>query len=125
MKNFEEIKKLMVAANAITKGFEDYDKRPSNADKVGMGFNLDSRFKINDGVSIHYSTWMGYYGDSSCSNIFYVDRDIFAKHFVKVLNNQHRKIMEQVAESIKQEATTLKDAAAKELSESLEKINSL
>lgn len=128
MKNVADIEKMIRTANEIKQGFAKMDKYNQNKqhyDKTGMGFNLDSRFAACKGINLYVSSWMGVYGDSGCSNILNLNEEIFNRHLNKVLNKNFKSIMNEVAESIMKEATTLKEAATKELQEKLAAINSL
>jgi len=126
MKNLEEIEKLKNVSDKITKGIKDhYEKiRDSSCDKNGIGFNLDSRFSSNKGVTVTVDSWKGYYGDSGCSNsIGSLDDEIFNKHFLKILNLNFNKLMLDTAKSIESEMGNFANKAKRELENKLETIN--
>ena len=126
--NEEKVIELIRASNDITGGIATYDERrkESRYDKMGLGFNLDKRFKAHEGLSIRVDSWSGVYGDSGCSSVVHINNDeVFNKHFLKVLNLKFREIMSDVSKSILDEARINKDDALKDVQKRLKAIESL
>lgn len=129
MKNLEQIKRLRKNSDGIKRLFEkkipawESDKR--TYDKIGWGFNTDSRFKACKGIEVSFDSHMGTYGDSGCSSQLDLDSDIFNSHFLKYLNAHKKEIMLAVASSIDKEAATMVSDAEKELKEQSEYLRRL
>lgn len=128
-KELAEINKLKKNADAIYTLYNiklpQYKNYPSRYDKVGHGFNLDSRFAAHSPINIQFVSWMGTYGDSGCSSQITLDEDIFKDALVKYLNNNEEKIMLEVADIIMKKASKNKDAVKKYLQEQIENIESI
>lgn len=128
MKTVDEIQKLLRNADAISNALKNWDEKytqDSSCDKKGFQFNEDSRFSACDALSLYVSSWKGYYGNSGCSTILSVDKDVFNTHLLKVLRGRFREILEATGNSIRDEARKHKDEAKKELAEKLNSIETL
>ena len=128
MKEVENIEKLLSTAKEIRDSIDWYNntyKKESRYDKIGFGFNQDSRFSACDALTLYVSSWRGVYGDSGCSTIMSVNKEVFNAHLLKVLQADFFPILQRVAESIQAEAVKEKDKALKELQDKLQKINEL
>lgn len=99
--------------------------KPHHYDKIGWGFNGDNRFGAHKAFPIQFDSHMGTYGDSGCGTECRLDDTIFRNHFVKYINAHNKEIMLAIAESIKEEAKTLKQQAEKELNDKLAEIKKL
>jgi len=124
MEALEKIKILRQNANSIIELFNvkipKWESDKKHYDKVGWGFNQDDRFNAHKPFSISFDSHMGVYGDSSCSRQCSLDNDIFMRHFLKYLNSHRKQIMLGVAESIQNEALSLKAKAEAELQSQLQ-----
>ena len=129
MENLETIKKLRKNAGEIRNLFQNkipkWKSDPHTYDKTGWGFNKDDRFNACTPISIAFSSHMGTYGDSGCSSECSLSADIFNKHLVDYLNRNKEQIMLSVADSIENEAKTLKEKAESELQAELAKLSEL
>ena len=128
MKKLDEVKELRtnvsVIRNFLNASLQKY-KEDSLCDKFNYGFNLDDRFKACQGKTITFDSWVGYFGDSGCSNIVRLSPEIFNKHLLRYLNNNKHTIMLAIADSIEKEAINLKNDAEKELLAELDKLKEL
>lgn len=117
-KTIDRIKSLRREAAAIGGFHALYSEKyapDSHCDKKGYGFNEDSRFAAFS-VTATFSSWKGYYGNSSCSTILNVyDRGIVEKAFVKALNIHQIELFATAARLMREEAAGLTDQAAKEI----------
>lgn len=129
MENLKKIEDLLRASNdlkeSINKFKNVYKADQKRYDKIGFGFNEDSRFQACEPLKLWLSTWKGVYGDSNCGNILSIDRDIFNKHLFKAIDKRKWELLNEVIETINAEASTLKEQALKELNEKLERVNAL
>ncbi|MBS5980940.1 MAG: hypothetical protein KIB51_14705 [Dysgonomonas mossii] len=128
MKKLDEVKELRknvsVIRNFLNASLQKY-KEDSRCDKFNYGFNLDDRFKACQGKTITFDSWVGYFGDSGCSNIVRLSPEIFNKHLLRYLNNNKHTIMLAIADSIEKDAKSLICEAEKELQAELDKLKEL
>lgn len=128
MKSLDEIQKLVRNADAIQKAMYDWENvylADLSCDKKAFGFNNDERFAACEPLMLRVDSWKGYYGNSGCSNILHVDKDIFNRHLLKVLRGKFWSLMKETEASIREEARTHKETAKEELAKQLEAINNL
>ncbi|WP_157824517.1 hypothetical protein [Flavobacterium sp. ALD4] len=129
MKAFEEIKKLRENVSQIRTLFNvkipKWEESRKTYDKTGYSFNSDDRFSAFGKIEIWFSSWMGTYGDSGCSDQLRLDKDIFKKHFVSYLNLNRKEIMFAIADSIEKEAKSLKEKAEEEVKSQLSELAEL
>lgn len=129
MESLERIKKLRRNANSIKGLFNvrmpKWAADTHHYDKTGSGFNTDDRFKACESFPVFFSSHMGTYGDSGCSTQCELDKEIFQNHFIKYLNKNTKQIMLSIAESIENEAKTLKEKAESELNAEMSKLKEL
>lgn len=128
MDKVKQIQALQRNANEIHLGFakmDEYRKNTKHHDKIGYGFSTDERFQAHNPIKLMVSSHHGTYGDSGCSSIVTFDSDIFNKHLRKVLSNNFEFLMKATADSITEEAKTLKAEALKEIQGQNELVNSL
>jgi hypothetical protein len=127
-KKYDEMKELIYTAETIKKTLKEYDNitnNNQNCDKKGKGFNRDERFTTFS-MKLSIDSWLGYYGNSSCSRIIDVgDEGIFKKYFLQILNKYFDKLLLETAEKIMDEAILLKEEALNELKTEIEKIEKL
>ena len=84
-------------------------------DKKGYGFGADDRFSAF-AIATKFSSWAGYYGNSSCSTIMSVrDKELVAPFLIKALNLHQKEIFATVARLMRSEAATLTAKAAAEV----------
>lgn len=101
-------------------GFHDlYAKNyapDTNCDKKGYGFGKDSRFAAFT-INTQFSSWHGYYGNSSCSNIMNVRHaDLVKPYLVKALNHHQRELFATVARLMREDAAAMTEKAEAEIS---------
>ncbi len=123
----DKVKNLLKTANEAETVFDRYKEatNESRCDKHGLGFNLDSRFSSAK-ITLSIDSWTGYYGNSGCGVFFRItDKEVFEKHLLKVIQSKFKSIIQETADSIRNEATELKEKALKELQDDLNLINSL
>lgn len=129
MEALNKIKKLRNNANSIYNLFlqkiPQWKSNRGHYDKIGWGFNDDSRFNACEPVSIAFSSHMGTYGSSGCSRQCSLDEDIFKNHLVKYLNKNKETIMLAIAKQMEDEARELKAEAERELKAQLDKLSEL
>lgn len=129
MEAVEEIKKLRRNAHQIYDLFLNkipmWAKNKKRYDKVGWGFNDDSRFNACTPASIAFSSYMGTYGDSGCGRECDLDSKLFQKHLVKYLNANQETVMLAIAKQIEEEAVSLKSKAESELNTQMELLKEL
>lgn len=125
------IKRLMNNVNEIRRLFLQkiplWKSDPGHYDKTKWGFeegDHDGWYK-GQAITIHFGSWAGTYGDSSTYKQIDLDGDIFRKHLLKYLNTHKEQIMMAVADSIEQEAVSLKTDAEMELNTQLSKLQEL
>jgi hypothetical protein len=94
--------------------FADALEADKRCDKKGYGFGLDNRFTAFK-VNTHFSSYKGYYGNSSCSNALTVDSDLVAPYIVRALNVHQEKIFATAALLMRDEAAELSAKAETEL----------
>lgn len=129
MEAVKEIKKLRDNANEIydlfTSKIPKWSADKKRYDKIGWGFNKDSRFNACNPSSIAFSSHMGTYGDSGCSSQCQLDYEVFNKHLLLYLNRNVEAVMLAIAKQIEVEAQGLKSKAEAELNSQLEKLKEL
>lgn len=98
--NFKE---LDVSKNRLECSYNNYiiNINKPTCDKHGFGFNIDDRFS-GGRKTISVDSWTGWYGNSSCSTAIRVDT-VFFDYFVRWLNLNKHKIMEEVISSMKKD----------------------
>ena len=128
MKKLDEVKELRknvsVIRNFLNASLQKY-KEDSRCDKFNYGFNLDDRFKACQGKTITFDSWVGYFGDSGCSNIVRLSPEIFNKHLLRYLNNKKHTIILAIADRIEKDEKSLRCEAEKELQAELDKLKEL
>lgn len=114
----DRIKKLRREAAAIGGFHALYDAKyasDSNCDKKGYGFNRDDRFTAFS-IKATFSSWSGYYGNSSCGTILSVyNRELVETAFVRALNIHQKELFATTARLLREEAAGLTDMAAQEI----------
>ena len=86
---------------SIRNGLSTWQKASSDsrADKKGFGFNSDSRFPSFTIEKLRFDTWLGYYGNSSCSTWLNIcDSVLFTQAFTAVLNRDALKLLADIAD---------------------------
>lgn len=117
-KTVDRIKTLRREADAIG-GFHDlYATKyapDTTCDKKGFGFKGDDRF-ASFSIKATFSSWAGYYGNSSCSKILSIyDQAIVEGGFVKAVDIHQKQLFATAARLMREEAASLTEAAAKEI----------
>ena len=127
MKNFTNLKILQSQSKAINDAFESIEllRNNSSCDKLGFGFSRDDKYCACSGLTIHVSSHKGFYGNSGCTTIFSLNKDIFNEYLLKVLNKNFTDIMRDVSALISSDAALLKQDALLELNGLIDEINSL
>lgn len=125
MKTFEQIKKLRENVSQIRTLFNDLIPKwqidRETYDKTRWGFvsgGSNGWYKDCE-ILIHFEAWCGTYGDSSTYNQIEMDGNVFKTHFLKYLNANKKDIMLSIADSIENEAKSLKEKAEEEVREQL------
>ena len=123
MNNVRNIEKLMENSKKLhaLEGKYKINIDDPRCDKFGFAFGGDSRFSVFS-FSLFLDCHTGHFGNSSCSTLMSLDSDIVEKHFNIYLNKHKSKILQEVADSISIEASSLADEAVKELAERMDKI---
>lgn len=131
MKTFEEIKKLKKSSQSIKTLFKElipeWSENREIYDKIRLGFvqgGSNGWYPDNE-ILIHFEAWCGTYGDSSTYNQINIDGDVFKKHFLGYLNKNKMQIMMSIAESIDEEAISLKEKAEEEVKSQLAELAEL
>ena len=84
-------------------GTEGLKSEDPQCDKVGFGFNEDSRFSAF-ATSVSLDSWKGYFGNSSCYKVINVSHsDVFSRALVAWLNKNIEKVMFGVCEIVEKE----------------------
>lgn len=113
----DKIRRMRSAASSLAGFHQMYDdkfKPNLDCDKKGYGFQRDNRFAAFD-VKVSFDSWHGYYGDSSCSTILSVDRDLAKEYLVKALNVHQRELFATAARLMREDAAELTDKAQSEI----------
>lgn len=127
----ETIKKLRHDVNEIRRLFLQKipkwlaDKK--QFDKTQWGFvegDNDGWYK-GQTITIHFGAWCGVYGNSSVYKEIDLDGEVFRNHFLSYLNKNKEAIMLSVADSIENEAKSLKADAEAELNKQLSNLAEL
>lgn len=129
MNNFEtinKIKSLMRAEKSLLTFNERFraETDKQSCDKFGAGFNEDSRFSAFS-VKVSFDSWVGYYGNSSCSTFGPYTAADNSKYFIKAINKNRDLIFEAMADLIKHDYTTMLSEAKNELQKANDLINSI
>lgn len=130
MENLKKIQRLMNNARNIRRLFLEkipmWKERPSDYDKTGWGFSSDeSRFSACNPIKITFNSHCGTYGNSGSSTQLDMDTNIFREHLLGYLNRNKEAIMLEIADTIQQEAISLRVMAEKELKDRLDMLNKL
>ena len=127
MEKIEMLEKLLRNAKTLRESFATFAKyaQDSHCDKHGFGFCLDDRFKACRGLNVTLDSWKGYYGNSGCSTIFYLDEEIFNRYLDEELNARKKEILSGVAERMEKAAAELSSQARKELEARMAKVDAL
>lgn len=105
-----DIKYLRIIEGAVS----DY-KNDNHCDKLGFGFNLDSRFKGSGDIIVWLGGYKGYYGSSSVTSIFDIDcKKDFKEAFIATLNELRPQILNSIADKMQ---VKLKEQSDKILNE--------
>lgn len=121
--NLTEFDELHKTFKILEDGIERLEqvKTDTQFDKVGIGFNLDSRFSCLK-LQLSLDSWAGQYGSSGCSNILHVaNTDIFKKYLVKILNENIEKVLHKVAQTMKKDLAEEKNIKIQSLQEEIAK----
>jgi hypothetical protein len=117
-KTIDRIKSLRREASALEGFHAMYSEkyaRDQSCDKKGYGFNTDDRFCAFT-VKASFSSWAGYYGNSSCGQILSIyDRDLVQNAFVKALGIHQKELFATAARLMREEAASLTGTAEKEI----------
>ena len=127
MENVKKIEQLISNGNKLKRSFDKYielTKHPS-CDKYGFAFNKDSRFAACKPLHLSLDNWIGYFADSGCSTFLSLDSEVFNKHLLASIQSRFKEILNDTADRILTEATTLKEEAKKELTDKLAAIENL
>lgn len=89
-------------------------REDKNNDKLGAGFGRDSRFSAFK-VETSFDSFLGTYGNSSCSSILRVQSELVVPFIVKAMNVHQRAIFNTAADLMRAEATRLTDKAREEI----------
>lgn len=124
--DIKDIKELTYSISELKKfatgeGLRD---TTSNIDKLGNGFNVDNRYAMCREHTISFDTYIGYYGNPSCSKQISIDKsieNIFWNSFDKYLNEHQDEILLGVAKIMEERLKREKDTIKKEI-ENLNKI---
>ena len=118
-KTIQKIKTLTADAAALAVFNDLYARKydsDTHCDKKGFGFDVDDRFSAFR-IQTNFSSWAGYYGNSSCSNILHLsDSDTVASFIKKAMNQLQPQIFAVAADLMRKEAASLTDRAEAELS---------
>jgi hypothetical protein len=120
---FDKITKLKSHAKSLSGFYERYAKLSAETknDKMGEGFNLDDRF-TSFSAKLSFTTWLGTYGNSSCSTLMGLDPDIGRDYLVKAANVHRKLILQTMAELMDADALKLVTEAKAEAESMLAKI---
>lgn len=127
LSKFEQIRSLMRGAESLRSFNERFDKITSkpSCDKHGFGFNEDDRFTEFRAL-VKFSSWKGYYGNSSCSTVgVQITDDEAQKYLVGALNKLQKEVFATMADLMQADAVNLKEAAEGELRAMQESLNKL
>lgn len=117
-KTIDTIKALRSEANNFACFHSNYAEKyasDSSCDKKGYGFGTDDRFSAFE-IKTNFSSWKGYYGNSSCGRIMSVYHvDLVKPFLVKALNIHQKEIFSTVARLLREEAASLTDKAQAEV----------
>lgn len=101
--NIDEIKSIKRDIEAL-RGFDEKVNelaKNSNCDKLGYGFNYDSRFKGTGNMTIWFGGYKGFYGDSGVVSVFdIVNEKAFEKCFVEALNELRPVLFKTIADKL-------------------------
>lgn len=107
---------------ALRKLWPDYIEaaKAGSCDKYGFGWNTDDRFSLF-ACSVSLDNWTGYYGSSSCSTLGSVgNTDLFKTYFIKWLDNNTSKMLQEIADAIEKDSSVAKQARIAELQAELD-----
>lgn len=122
-KNFNDVEDVV---NSIREGLISWDKKraDSRCDKLGVGFNRDSRFSVAK-FELSLDNWAGNYGNSSCSTFLYVGKqEIFRPAFISVLNSKMYKLLGWTANLLDVENREARAKRIVEMEKELEELKS-
>ena len=127
MEKLEMLEKLLRNAKTLRDSSATYASyaQDGHCDKRGFGFCLDSRFKACESLHVTLDSWKGYYGNSGCSTIFYLDAEIFNRYLREELNARKKEILSGIAERMERAAAELAAEARKELEARMAKVDAL
>ena len=119
MKASEEINGLLRMAKELRKvstgECDKFLKEHSSVDKHGFGFNLYERFNSTTEHTLRYDSWLGYYGNSSCSTWLHFNDSVRFWKFFEIWINQHQKeVLGGMAELFEKEAKAKTEELIKE-----------
>lgn len=118
----EKIDEILESLSALKDGLETKEKvmKEPHYDKVGFGFNLDSRFSAGE-VRVSFDSWKGTYGNSGCSTIFQFI-PLFEELLVNYLNSHKNEIIKWMIASLETKRREFKDTKKRELREQLKEV---
>ena len=99
-------------------------RKDKNNDKLGAGFGRDFRFSAFK-VETSFDSFLGTYGNSSCSSILRVQSDLVVPFIVKAMNVHQRAIFKTAADLMRTEASGLTDKAKEEIAALLKMVEDL
>lgn len=106
-----DIKYLRII-EGVVKGY----KNDHQCDKLGFGFNLDSRFKGSGDINVWLGGYKGYYGSSSVTSICDIDcKKEFQEAFIATLNELRPQILNSIADKMQVKLKEQSDEILKEI----------
>ena len=117
-KALEKLRNIVLDANRIRglKAWYEDKTSISTCDKYGAAFCVDKRFAVFDAGSVSFDCYVGYYGNSSCSEPFSVaDPDAARNAFRRALNKHKWLILETMADYLMEDANRLRSYAESEV----------
>ena len=126
MKDLAKVKILINDGNILKNYHKIFaeETNSSKCDKKGMGFNTDQRFSAF-GCGIHFDSWKGYYGDSSCSRVIsFSDSAEVSEAFIRYIKANETEIINWMAKDLLEKASDLKEKALLEIEEDIKFLES-
>ena len=122
-KSLDKLRNIVRDANRIRGLKAWYEDRTSvsiygnsSCDKHGAAFCVDKRFAVFDAGPVSFDCYVGYYGNSSCSEPFSVaDPDAAKNAFRRALNKHKWLILETMADYLMEDANRLRSYAESEI----------
>lgn len=93
-------------------------RKNKTCDKLDFGFNVDSRFKGNNDVTVYLGGYKGFYGSSDVSSIFDIEcHALYKQAFIETLNELRTPILELITHKLKQKLKENSDVVSKQIAD--------